>query len=81
MFTHADVQILADQLSDGAVRLINKKTKISKPTIYKFLRGEVVRSESAQRIYSATLSIIEQSNTKEDKLRQKSQKILKPSAI
>jgi hypothetical protein len=78
MFTQSDVQILAEQLPDRAVYLIKKKTKISRPTINKFFRGEKVRSGLAQEIYTAALTIIARNNNREDKLREKSSRILRP---
>ncbi len=72
MFTQHDVQILVSQLPDRSVAKIKKKTKISRPTINKFLRGEKVTSDKAERIYAAALSLIRQNRKKESKLRRKS---------
>ena len=77
MFTQSDVEILLGQLPDKGVNKIHLKTKISKPTISKFFKGGKVRTDNAQRIYSAALSIIEKNNNKEDQLRKKTSKIIK----
>lgn len=76
MFTQSDVQILVSQLPDRAVGKIKKKAKISTPTILKFFRGEKIRSDKAERIYAAALSLISQSLKKEDKLRKKTTQLL-----
>lgn len=77
MFTQHDVQILVKLLPSQAVRLIRQKTTISKPTIKKFFDGGKIRTDLAQRIYEAALSLIEENNSKENELRKKTARLLK----
>lgn len=77
MFTQSDVQILVSLLPPNAVKQIQEKTTISTTTIKKFLRGEKIRADFAQRIYEAALSLVEEINSKESLLRKKTAKLLK----
>lgn len=80
MFTQSDVQILVGQLPDKAVAKISKRTKISKPTIYKFFKGGKVDSDKAQKIYSAGLALIKSNVSREQLLRKKSSQLLKTNS-
>lgn len=75
MFTQDDVNIVAKALPSEAIMEINKNTGISRPTIYKFLRGEKVRSKSQERIYSNALKIIERDKLKEKKFKKQQARI------
>ena len=77
MFTQNDVQILEKLLPSKGVKLIREKTTISKPTIKKFFKGEKIRTDLAQIIYEAALSLIEENNCKENKKKKKTAKLLK----
>lgn len=77
MFTQSDVQILASLLPSRAVKRISRKTKISRPTIYKFLNGKKIRTDLAQKIYEAGVLLAEENKSKETLLRQKSAELLK----
>lgn len=75
MFTQDDVNILKNQLPTSAVMEIYRRTRISRPTIYRFLNGEKIRTRYQLRIYSAALKIIERDKIKTGKLRQERSRI------
>lgn len=76
MFTQEDVNIIANQLPSSAVMEIAKKTGISRPTIYRFLKGNKIRSQHQQRIYVAALKIIERDKIKTEKIKERRSRIL-----
>ncbi len=50
---------------------IFKRTKISRPTIYKFLNGEKIRARFQIRIYSTALKIIERDKIQTGKIKKR----------
>lgn len=76
MFTQDDVNILKNQLPTSAVMEIFKRTKVSRPTIYRFLNGEKVRYALQLKIYSAALKIIERDKIRTGKIKQQRERIL-----
>ncbi len=76
MFTQEDVNIIADKLPSSAVIEISKKTGISRPTIYRFLKGNKIRSRLQEHIYIAALKIIERDKIKTQKIKQQRSRIL-----
>jgi DNA-binding IclR family transcriptional regulator len=76
MFTQHDVNILKNQLPTSAVMEIFKRTKISRPTIYRFLNCEKVRYSLQLKIYSAALKIIERDKIRTGKIKQERARIL-----
>jgi predicted transcriptional regulator len=76
MFTQSDVNILKEQLPTSAVMEIFKRTKISRPTIYKFLNGEKIRSRFQIRIYTTALKIIERDKIQTGKIKKERSRIL-----
>ncbi|MFY9308201.1 MAG: hypothetical protein WAQ28_04035 [Bacteroidia bacterium] len=76
MFTQEDVNIIANELPSSAVIEISKKTGISRPTIYRFLKGNKIRSRLQERIYMAALKIIERDKIKTQKIKQERSRIL-----
>lgn len=76
MFTQEDVNIIANELPSSAVIEISKKTGISRPTIYRFLKGNKIRSGFQERIYIAALKIIERDKIKTQKIKQQRSRIL-----
>lgn len=76
MFTQDDVNILQKELPTSAVMEISKKTGISRPTIYRFLNGDRIRSRLQERIYVAALKIIERDKIKTNKIKQERSRIL-----
>jgi hypothetical protein len=76
MFTQEDVNIIAKDLPTEAVMEIHKTTKISRPTIYKFLAGKKVRSNFGERIYVCALEIIKRNKLNEKRIRTQRNKIL-----
>ncbi len=76
MFTQEDVNIIKNELPTSAIMEIHSKTGISRPTIYKFLKGEKIRSKSQERIYLAALKIIEREKLKTDKIKKERIRIL-----
>lgn len=76
MFTQSDVNILKEQLPTSAVMEIFKRTKISRPTIYKFLNGEKIRARFQIRIYSTALKIIERDKIQTGKIKKERSRIL-----
>lgn len=76
MFTQSDVNILKEQLPTSAVMEIFKRTKISRPTIYKFLNGEKIRSRHQIRIYTTALKIIERDKIQTGKIKKERSRIL-----
>lgn len=75
MFTQDDVNILKNQLPTSAVMEIYRRTRISRPTIYRFLNGEKIRYRLQLKIYSAALKIIERDKIKTGKIRQERSRI------
>jgi len=76
MFTQEDVNIIRNELATSAVMEISKKTGISRPTIYRFLSGEKIRSRFQERIYVAALKIIERDKIKTSQIKQERSRIL-----
>lgn len=76
MFTQEDVNIIKKELPTSAVMEIHKKTGISRPTIYRFLGGEKIRSGYQERIYMAALKIIERDKLKTNKIKRERLRIL-----
>ncbi len=76
MFTQEDVNIIANELPSSAVMEIAKKTGISRPTIYRFLNGNKIRSNYQERIYVAALKIIERDKIKTQKIKEQRSRIL-----
>ncbi|MBI2723385.1 MAG: hypothetical protein HYX39_14520 [Bacteroidetes bacterium] len=76
MFTQEDVNIIANELPSSAVIEISRKTGISRPTIYRFLKGNKIRSRFQERIYIAALKIIERDKIKTQKIKQQRSRIL-----
>lgn len=76
MFTQDDVNILRNQLPTSAVMEIFKRTKISRPTIYRFLNGERIRYRLQLKIYSTALKIIERDKIRTGKIKQERSRIL-----
>lgn len=77
MFTQEDVNIIKKELPTSAIMEIHRKTGISRPTIYRFLKGEKIRSRFQERIYLAALKIIEQDKIRTDKIKRERKRILK----
>lgn len=77
MFTQEDVNIIKKELPSSAIMEIHKKTGISRPTIYRFLNGEKIRSAYQHRIYLAALKIIEKDKIRTNKIMQERGRILK----
>lgn len=77
MFTQADVNIIKNELPTSAIMEIHRKTGISRPTIYRFLKGEKIRSRFQERIYVAALKIIERDKIRTDKIKKERKRILK----
>lgn len=77
MFTQEDVNIIKNELPTSAIMEIHRKTGISRPTIYRFLKGEKIRSRFQERIYLAALKIIEQDKIRTDKIKKERKRILK----
>lgn len=76
MFTQEDVNIIANELPSSAVIEIAKKTGISRPTIYRFLKGNKIRTGFQERIYVAALKIIERDKIKTQKIKEQRSRIL-----
>lgn len=76
MFTQEDVNIIKKELPSSAIMEIHKKTGISRPTIYRFLNGEKVRSVYQHRIYTVALKIIESDKVKTNKIKKERKRIL-----
>lgn len=76
MFTQEDVNIIANELPSSAVIEISKKTGISRPTIYRFLKGNKICSKFQERIYVVALKIIERDKIKTQKIKQERLRIL-----
>jgi hypothetical protein len=76
MFTQSDVNILKEQLPTSAVMEIFKRTKISRPTIYRFLNGEKIRTRFQIRIYVTALKIIERDKIQTGKIKKEGSRIL-----
>ena len=76
MFTQDDVNSLQKELPTSAVMEISKRTGISRPTIYRFLNGDQIRSRLQERIYVAALKIIELDKIKTNKIKQERSRIL-----
>lgn len=76
MFTQEDVNIIANELPSSAVIEIAKKTGISRPTIYRFLKGNKIRTSFQERIYVAALKIIERDKIKTQKIKEQRSRIL-----
>ncbi len=76
MFTQTDVNILKKELPTSAVMEINKRTGISRPTIYRFLSGEKIRTGLQIRIYTTALKIIERDKITTGKIKQERSRIL-----
>ena len=76
MFTQEDVNILTNELSKSAVMEISKRTRISRPTIYRFFKGEKICSKLQIRIYRAALKIIERDKIDTSKVKQERSRIL-----
>jgi|CXWL01.1.fsa_nt_gi predicted transcriptional regulator len=76
MFTQTDVNILKRVLPTSAVMEINKRTGISRPTIYRFLNGEKIRTRLQIRIYTTALKIIERDKITTGKIKQERSRIL-----
>lgn len=76
MFSQIDVDILKKELPASAVIEINKKTGISRPTIYRFFNGERIRARFQIRIYTAALKIIEKDKITEGKIKKERSRIL-----
>lgn len=79
MFTQEDVNIIKKELPTSAIMEIHQKTGISRPTIYRFLNGEKIRSQFQERIYVAALKIIERDKIKTSKIKRERLRILKTS--
>jgi len=77
MFTQEDVNIIKKELPSSAIMEIYHKTGISRPTIYRFLNGKKVRTNSQQRIYVAALKIIERDKVKTSRIKRERSRILK----
>lgn len=77
MFTQEDVNIIKNELPTSAIMEIHRKTGISRPTIYRFLNGEKIRSRFQERIYLAALKIIEQDKIRTNKIKKERKRILK----
>jgi hypothetical protein len=77
MFTQDDVEIIAKALPSEAVMEIHKLTKVSRPTIYKFLRGEKIRSKLADAIYLFALKIIAREKRKEKLIKKRRAKVFR----
>jgi hypothetical protein len=75
MFKQDDVKMLATELPSNAIMEIHKQTKISRPTIYKFLRGEKIRSKSAEIIYLLALKIIAREKHREKQIKTQQEKV------
>ena len=76
MFTQDDVNIIKDELPSSAVIEIAKKTGISRPTIYRFLKGKKIRSGFMEIIYVAALKLIERDRIKTQKIKEQRSRIL-----
>ena len=76
MFTQEDVNIIKNELPTSAIMEIHERTGISRPTIYRFLKGEKIRSRFQERIYIAALKIIERDKVKTDKIKKERSRIL-----
>lgn len=65
-------QAIMHQLPTNGIVEIKKESGVSKPTIYKFFYGKKVRSNLAERIIEAIITVLtrelEKSNLTEDKL-------------
>lgn len=76
MFTQEDVNIINNELPTSAVMEISKKTGISRPTIYRFLKGNKIRTSYQERIYVTALKIIERDKIKTQKIKEQRSRIL-----
>ncbi|MGE0566423.1 MAG: hypothetical protein AB7O73_00625 [Bacteroidia bacterium] len=81
MFTQEDVNIIKNELPTSAIMEIHRKTGISRPTIYRFLKGEKIRSRFQERIYLAALKIIEQDKIRTEKIKKQRKRILKHTLL
>lgn len=79
MFTQNDVDILKKQLPTSAIMEIFKRSKVSRPTIYRFLKGKKVRYSLQLKIYSAALKIIERDKIRTEKIKLQRERILNSS--
>lgn len=77
MFTQEDVNIIKEALPSSAIMEIHEKTGISRPTIYRFMKGEKIRWHLQQIIYVAALKIIERDKIKTNKIKKERSRILK----
>ena len=77
MFTQTDVNILRNELPTSAVMEIFKRTGISRPTIYRFLNGEKIKTRYQIKIYSTALKIIERDKITTEKIKKMGLRILK----
>lgn len=75
MFTQSDVNILKKELPTSAVMEINKRTGISRPTIYRFFNGDKICSRLQIRIYTTALKIIERDKITTGKIKQERSRI------
>ncbi|MBS1635413.1 MAG: hypothetical protein JST26_05775 [Bacteroidetes bacterium] len=80
MFTQEDVDMIAGELPPSAVGEIARKTKISRPTIYRFLNGERIRTRYQEQIYLAALKIIEHDRNRTQKIKELRTQILNKPA-
>lgn len=76
MFTQQDVDMIIGELPSSAIQEIASKTGISRPTVYRFFRGEKIRSQFQERIYLAALKIIERDRNRTQKIMEQRTRIL-----
>lgn len=76
MFTKREANLLKKQLPTNSIIEISTKRNISRPTIYKFFRGEKIRSYHAKAIYEEALEILEREKTETSNLVRKAEEII-----
>lgn len=76
MFTKREANLLKKQLPTNFVKEISTKRNISVPTIYKFFRGEKIRTYHAKAIYEEALEILEREKTESSNMVKKATEII-----
>ena len=79
MFDKKEVETLKNQLVklfDNYIGRVAKKSKISRPTVYKFFEFQKIRSENAAIIYDAALELIEEQANQQQSRSKKARQLL-----
>ena len=69
MFTTNEIKEFKEALPIKGIQMIKRRTGVSRPTIYKFLEGEEVRLDLAEKIWKEGWSIIRELKEKHAELK------------